>query len=335
MGNFKEDRMDSIEKKISVYLLHRMHRDGRLRFPADPRTQRKKCINRSSKAVEALLMGIMGPTVYASELQDGCLLVLDNDDGLHYLLGFLEGGYPLEDLEFYPELNGCDIKRMEQEFPRATSLLMDSLILLQIIEYTTPRYMHMQVGSYIKKWSFAREQYIRNILYGWRLEDQLHDLAQRTKHASDHLGRRDLDRQYMMLRILMYHFISEGRIPEEQTGYKGLQKLLGQTADILERESLDQKEHLAGEICSVTKALLDWSAVSTIDLAKERGKEYQARRLGYLYTVIWMCSKRHCPISRNLDQIAHDSSLWQQIFSDTVNDWNIRKHLDMIEKRLI
>lgn len=334
MSGFLENRIDSLEKKIPVDILYKMYSDRKLLFPAIPWPGAKKRTEKVSGTVEAILMGIIIPAVYTSELQDGSLLVLDTGDELRFLLEFLEGKYPVGKLEFYPELDGYDIRRMEQEFPRATLLLMDFPIQLQIIEYTTPRYMHMQVGRYIEKWNFTREQGIRNILYGEELEGYLQYLADRTRHYGDFFSKWQLNRQYMMLRILMYHFVLFREIREGREENTGLPLLLEITADILKRKNHTWKNRMADEMCCVMEELQRWSREERVDLAKEKGKESQAKTVGYLSNVVWMCWKKDYPVWRGLKRISNAEVLWEQIVMDKVNETNIRKHFKEIEERL-
>ncbi len=163
-------------------------------------------------------MGMVLPVIYVSERQDGSLLVLDASDRLQYLMEFLEGRCPLDGLEFYPELNGCKMEELEWQFPRITSLIHDYQLFFQIIEYTTPKYMHMQMGNYIEKWNFTREQGIRNELYGKELQDSLFFLEQSLGQSAYFFSKQKLNRQYMILRILMYRFVFDGDIRMKDSG---------------------------------------------------------------------------------------------------------------------
>lgn len=67
MGGFSKNHIDSYEKKISIYQLHQMCQDGRLVFPSVSAKTRAKKIERVSRTLEAVLMGMVLPVIYVSE----------------------------------------------------------------------------------------------------------------------------------------------------------------------------------------------------------------------------------------------------------------------------
>ena len=147
MEKFSGNYIDSYEKKLSVGQIYQMYQERKVVFPMAPLMKRVTKIERISQILEIILLGLALPAVYVSERQNGSLLILEADDRLRCLIEFLEGHYPVRELEFYPELAGLGIEQMEQRFPRMTSWLYDYRFSFQIIEYTTPRYMHMQMGN--------------------------------------------------------------------------------------------------------------------------------------------------------------------------------------------
>lgn len=78
--------------------------------------------------------------------------------------------------------------------------------------------MHMQMGNYIEKWNFTREQGIRNELYGKELQDSLFFLEQSLGQSAYFFSKQKLNRQYMILRILMYRFVFDGDIQMKDSG---------------------------------------------------------------------------------------------------------------------
>ena len=251
--------------------------------------------------------------------QNGSLLVLEADDRLRCLIGFLEGYYPVSGLEFYPELGECGIEELEQQFPRMTSWLYDYKFSFQIIEYTTPRYMHMQMGNYIERWNFTREQGIRNELYGKDLERHLTCLEQTIWEFPEFFSKVSLNRQYMVLRILMTRFVCMREIEEEWGENLNIQQLLDRTATfVLRKDSLWIRE-TADVFREATEELINWDLRVHYGLERDKGKERQARRLSYLYNVVWMCRENGCEAQWGLEKSAWDSRLWKQIGSDKVN----------------
>lgn len=334
MEKFSDSYIDSYEKKISVRQIYQMYQEKKIVFPMASPTKRVTKIERISGIVEIILLGFALPVVYVSERQDGSLLVLEADDRLWCLIGFLEGHYPVRGLEFYPELDGCGIGQLEQQFPRRTSWLYDYRFSFQIIEYTTPRYMHMQMGSYIERWSFTREQGVRNELYGEELERRLAYLGQTLREAPTFFSKVFLNQQYMILRILMCGFVRMGEIQEEWGESLNFQQLLDRTAELVLQRDIGWINETEDAFQEVTEELLSWDHRVRYGLHKDKGKEPQAKVLSYLYNVAWMCREKGCSVRRGLEKIAWDSRLWRQIGSEKVNIANIRAHFAIIEERL-
>lgn len=334
MSGFSVRHIDTYEKKIPVYQLQRMCQDKRLVFPAVLSGKKGKRAERVSETLETILLGIALPVIYASERQDGSLLVLDSSDRLRDLMEFLGGRYLVAGLEFYPELNGYGLEQLEQSLPRVTSLIYNYKISFQIIEYTTPKYMHMQVGNYIEKWNFTREQGVRNKLYGERLERLLGFLERNLGTSADFFSGYRLNRQYMMLRILMYRFVFEEEIHTEYDEDMGLQQLLDRTAECLAAEDDQRIVEFADDFSNATKKLKRLEKKAGFDLTEGKGKEPQARILGYLYNVVWICQENGCQEGRGLEKIAFDEQFWEDVNKEKVSFINIRKHYHEIEKRL-
>ncbi len=335
MGRFSENRIDSYEKEMSVFQIYQMVNEGRIVFPVMPFGKKSKRIENISEILEAILLGIALPMIYVSERQDGSLLVLNSDDRLLNLFLFLNGEYPLMGLEFFPELEGYRIEQLEQHFPRETSWLYDYRISFQVIEYTTPRYMHIQVGNYFEQWNFVREQGVRNKLYGYRLEESLLFLVRFLGQSVVLFSRWNLNRQYMVLRILMYRFIYEGviRVRQIEQGM-GIQQLLDQTIQSMDKMDILREEKIAKDLRGAMEELNRWGRNTGFDLEKDKGKEGQARTLGYLCHVVWLCWGKDYDVQQGLSRIAFDEVLWREIHKGKENFAHIKRQFDEIEKRL-
>lgn len=336
MERFSGNYIDCYEKVISVRQIYQMYRERKIVFPKVPLMRRYKKIERISEILEIILLGFTLPTVYVSERQDGSLLVLESEDRLRCLIGFLEGGYPVRGLEFYPELDECGIEQLEQQFPRRISWLYDYKFSFLIIEYTTPRYMHIQMGSYIERWNFTREQGIRNELYGEELERRLIYMEQRLWESPAFFSKVSLNRQYMVLRILMYHFTYTGDIQIGLGESLNIQQLLDCTAVLILEKDSHWLNDTADAFLKATGELLDWEQrpYFHLGLEKEKGKERQAKVLGYLYNVVWICQEKECEVQWGLERVIDDRMLWRDIESGKANMANIRTHFKMIEERL-
>ena len=147
-------------------------------------------------------------------------------------------------------------------------------------------------------------------MYGEEAERFLSLLVWNLRGTADFLSRWKLNRQYMMLRILMCRFVFEGVLRGMREKHTGLQFLLEQTTEYTGRQNTFSKMQLVSDIRAATEELMRWAGERGFDLSGEKGKEWQARTLGYLYNVIWMCREKGFLVQRGLDQISADEQLW-------------------------
>lgn len=101
------------------------------------------------ETVKALARGIPFPSVYASELQTGELLILDKSEKFRILL---------------EQLNYENLDRDIMDRYMLKDVLY-SQIIIYVIDYMNPKYMHMEVGEFIEEWQPSQDMSVRNILY--------------------------------------------------------------------------------------------------------------------------------------------------------------------------
>lgn len=353
MGQLQRKRIDIYEEKMSAEQAYEMYLEGKIVFPKAPITVRSRKIKKVSDSLEEILMGLPFPPVYASELQDGRLLILDTSDVLRCLFDFFSGKLSSGYMELYPELEGYHIQELEEEHPRITSIMYHYPLKLQVIDYLTPKYLHMQVGSHVEKWNFSREQGVRNALYGGgQAVDFLERLSRRLLKIP-FFSRSSLNRQYMVLRILMYRLVVwEDRFGRDVSDM-GLQMLLDQTFQTLEKAGGQWLDRLAEDFLDAAAVIAEWNeqirmdaegaedtdaadvADGAYDLLEERGKEQQARALGYCYNIVWLCHEKQEPAAKGLTKIAQNHQIWDMVENDAVNYGNIIKHWIRIQMQLM
>ena len=98
-------------------------------------------------------------------LQNGNFLILENDDTLWKLLYFLDGRYEADYRIEENSLYHGNIQMLRSDESRLAMGLYDTVISFQIIDYRTPKYLHMSIGKMIEHWNITREQSIREMLY--------------------------------------------------------------------------------------------------------------------------------------------------------------------------
>lgn len=161
---------------------------GMLIFYNKPRSfgyQRERI---TKEVLDALNRWIPFPPVYVSELQTGEFLVLDKSDRLRCLLEFLAknnvvNNFELKDIYYAP-------------------------ILVHVIDYINPRYMHMQIGSFIEEWTASQEQSVRNIVYKRELDWIYSELDYQRLHA---IGG-NLRNQYIFFYFSMFYYVYKKKL---------------------------------------------------------------------------------------------------------------------------
>lgn len=170
--------------------------------------------------INALAQGIPFPPVYASELQTGELLVLDKNNKLYYLLRTMEKGDP----EYREDI---------------LDILYESIV-IYVIEYMNPRYVHMRVGAFVEDWSVTQEQAVRNILYEREYQYIFKGVL------SFYRWSRSLVDQYNFLYFSLIQFIVDGEIQDIAYEYADKFELLEETYNILLNISRGKIERISG-----------------------------------------------------------------------------------------
>lgn len=159
----ERDAIDIYERKYSIQEIWWMDEDDRLLF-APVRRNRNRIRNIVRNAVEAIELGIPMPPIYVSEQQNGDYLVLESKDTIYSLLQFLKNNMGIE-IDQDDADRRMSFYEIDHENPRLASMIMRTVVPVQIIEYRSPKYMHMLTGKFIENWTENREYAIRKIIY--------------------------------------------------------------------------------------------------------------------------------------------------------------------------
>lgn len=162
---------------------------GMLIFYDKPRSFGNQRERITKEVLDALNRGIPFPPVYVSELQTGEFLVLDKSDRLRCLLEFLEREDVFKNGEFIKDIYYAPI-------------------LVHVIDYINPRYMHMQIGSFIEEWTALQEQGVRNIVYKRELDWIYNGLGYRKSHV---IGKY-LRNQYIFFYFAMFYYVYKKKL---------------------------------------------------------------------------------------------------------------------------
>lgn len=194
-----------IDKTFSVYHLIRLYEDGNIQFlQSITEKVTKKNIAIVTDVIEAIQQGIPMPVVYVSELQNGDFLILGSEDRLLYLLEYIRGSFPvciddvLKGHQYY-------FYELEKRNPWLSAMILRTVFMFRIIDYQTPKYLHMEVGLFHERWNVSQEQAVRNVLYSRNKVEKLKCISRevmytifgREKNKEEH--RNEYITLYMML----------------------------------------------------------------------------------------------------------------------------------------
>lgn len=323
------------EKRISVEYAWNMLRKGKIIFPEAPVLFKPRRTQRVTEIVELILLGAAVPAVYVSELQDGRWLILESSDRLRALFLFLNHACTLEYMDTFPEYSGMSVTQLETEVPRVTSKIMNHNLQFQVIDYMTPKYLHLQIGKCVERWGCSREQGIRNALYqNYDAIVFLKSLANKSYGKNYFFSSSTLNRQYAVLQIYMYRFVFQKMIQSEEKSMVGMQFLIDQTIEQLNTLIEEHQENfLVDEFEAVTESVVSMGMrdAGFKYFSNNRGKEIQIRCLSYVYNLYWLVLDG-CIAQERCNEILCCGKFWERIEKDDVNYNNISHHYDMILK---
>lgn len=149
--------------------------DGDLKL--DPIFQRRKVWDdaRSSKLVESVILEVPLPVFYLAENQDGTHEVIDGQQRLNALFGFLNSTYSLRGLKARDDLNGLTFKQLD----RATQRLIRSCALRVVLfKKESDENLRFEIFERLNTGAVPlNAQELRNCVYRGTYNDLLHQLS--------------------------------------------------------------------------------------------------------------------------------------------------------------
>lgn len=167
MLQYIDDNIQFYQKKYSIEEVVRFYTKNRIKFVSSTRLPSYTSIyysNRTTQLIEAIDMGMPLPEIYVSEQQNGDLVVLDKDEKLYSLISYILGRSTINiNNEHYGNMFNFD--KMQQNYPVLAGKILRTMVSMQVIDYNTPKYLHMFAGDYIYNWTASQEHTIRKELY--------------------------------------------------------------------------------------------------------------------------------------------------------------------------
>ena len=179
MIHYDEDNIQFFEKKYSIEEIVQLYKANRLLF-VRPRTYGYSQIyydNNTTQLIKAIDMGMPFPPVYASEQQNGDMVTLEIDDKLYSLIRYVLGYDTINiDGEYYKGMR--DFQSMQYNYRVLSSKILRTIVSFEIVDYSTPKYLHMFAGNFLYNWTAAQEHAIRKEIYKEYNLEELRQIGQ-------------------------------------------------------------------------------------------------------------------------------------------------------------
>ena len=300
--------IDIREKKYTVYNLYEMFMDGRLMFPFKP-TALHSLQKKAQEALDILVLSIPFPTIYVSERQDGSFVVLDSSSRLLGLLELINQKFVYKSDGANKELDSWKFSEIDRHVPSLSSAIMEKKILVDIIEYYTPLYLHMRTGLAVESWTIQQEQAVRNVLYEGEGINRLKWLAANVNMP----GESGRSKEFCVLNILLVEFVdhinrTEGIYSEFQDEQYWFEVTIG-FLEKLKRKQIDQIKYgleQFGVFCSTR------FRGSYFGIGYGRRQASQYRSIAYLFHM-WLQCQNSGISTAYLDRVILDKNMWNTI----------------------
>lgn len=287
----KQEIVELSEKKFTVESLTRLYEEERIYYP---QVIVRKMAYKGDLAslIRAIQLGIPMPMIFASELQNGDFLILEGGDQLQYLLRYIMGDFSINNIEGLPRKNdGYFFRELAVQNSRLAGTILRTVFIFQIIDYRTPKYLHMEVGMFHGKWNKEREQAVRNALY--KESEMLSDISEKAAcyiHNKNHL-----EDEYTMLYIMLFWGVykDELQVNVDMCEQELLDAVITQLSD-MRYFWLDFME----VVSSCSQYFIKYCRRGSY-FVPERDTKYKEKVLGLLVCFYDMCQYTH----RNTDKL--------------------------------
>ena len=297
-------------RKYDVREIFFRYKQGKVWFYEKNATAWKKPKKIVREVLWALMRGIPFPPVYASELQTGELLILDKSDKLRFLLEYLK----------HREENIRDFR--EEDDMYFTKDVMYSPIILYVIDYMNPKYMHMQIGKFVEEWTPTQEQSIWDILYRKEGADKLKEMVKVIRPS----GRANLTLEYNLLYFIMSDFWVKGLLLSYQSEESEKFQLLENTMNEMKYRKSEELEEIFDEF--ITLYFVAQQGVTRNYVLKSKNTEERMKYLCFMH----MCKVVEKDFTNY--RIFELKEIQNKVENCDMSYNNIKRTFDFIERKI-
>ena len=259
---YSSERVVIDTRKYDIDEMLFRYKQGKIILPEKKAVVWKRSERTVKEVMRALLRGIPFPPVYASELQTGELLILDKSDKLRFLLEYLTHGESIND-------------RYMSEDMYLLRDIMYSTIMVYVIDYMNPKYIHMQVGKFVEEWTPSQEQSIWNMLYQRYNTSCLEHMVTKVRY----FGTTKLILEYYLMHFAMVDFIQNGWLKEYEYREAEKFRLLEDTL----HEMNYRNKYVLDDLCNEFERIFDWLNVYNRYFLKGKNTEEKMKHLCFMH----------------------------------------------------
>lgn len=267
--NILEERLeDSVEDypnlsikidqaQFSIFELKRRYDRGSICIDPDFQRNDVWSTRQKSELIESVVMGIPLPLIYLAENADGKLVVVDGRQRLTAFFEFLENKFRLRDLKILRQINGMNLKEIDQNkmYSQYVTMVEDTQLVVQIIKYPTKDRVRFDIFDRVNRGGTPlNKQEMRNALYqgnATRLLNRLSKLDNFGRATGNAISSKHMKDKYVILRALCFYLLNQKELTDNKgklvVYHSDMEELLGigmQYFNTISRERLRTLEEL-------------------------------------------------------------------------------------------
>ncbi len=330
MSYYEQNTVAIYERKFELDFLCKIYQEGRLHFPHSEQLYDNSIT--AAGLIRAIQIGIPMPVIYASELQNGDFLILEFKNRLFSLLEYLYNSFPVNLEEIFPLPGYVFFSELRQQNTWLTGMILRTVFQFQIIDYHTPKYLHMETGLFHEKWNPAQEQIVRNILYtGHGIEDFHAVYSGILQLTPIFFQSGNFLKEYDILYILLFWGIYCNKFPlNQQTSNLCEQQLLEITTQNLYNWHYEWSDFINIWSSFISCPAAQFICTTGIDLGYNsftENEKFKAKTFGLSLCLYDMAIKKRKEPSASLHLFLNDNYYTAQVDALRISSDNINSYL--------
>ncbi len=203
------------------------------------------------KLIESILMDIPIPFIYLAEGKRGNLVVIDGRQRLTALFEYLDGKYPLRNIDFFPQLKNKKVDKLIGDLECYKTKIEDYHLYVIKIKMSTPEEFKLQIFARVNKTGMQlNPQEIRHALHQGESTDLLEKIS---NQYDDILAKPRMKDRYLILRYISIRLYYLDNLINYETNqkvtYNSINSFLGDAMNAINTFTVDQIEEIYIDFC--------------------------------------------------------------------------------------